>query len=556
MVFNSNLLTPISLWDDFDDGLPLKEVTVTKIKVDAAVLSEVYFSGRAVGSERVRIFGYYSVPDGVEVKGAVLYLSGENEKIGFDSLKEFNSLGFAVLAVDLYGKRDGAMNYTEYPECVSYANLVDAGDRKDRVDDSAKETCWYEWVAVAKYAVKYLKSLGYEKIAVVGDKTGANVGWQTVAFNEDATCFVALFGAGWTANKNEYRYAVTEETLETDESYMKYVAAVEAHAYAPYVKCPVLYLTATNSEFFEFDRCGDTLSRLDKEVPCYYNYSVGYNVHLDLACKRDMTAFLNRYLADGEDLRKNPELNLEGPQENTLFTVVADGDGLCELKIFVSDGVLVSHCRNWREYSPKLGEDGNFVLSLDLRGKETVFAFCVAEYVGGLKFSSKEVFKRYDSVDRSKTDKLIYFDRNGTNGLGFLDEDGANALATGVFAEKGVELVEGANGIFGAYSADGLISYAFANPTFAFGDDSIIKLDVYAPEFCSLELAFYERAENGVRRYTYTRDFKAGAVWQDLLVKVTDFKSDVGFGIKNHDGIFAFSIYSESKFAVNNILVI
>ena len=299
MNFKNSLLTPISLWGDFDDSLPLKSTTVSKIKVDGAVISEVYFSGRAVGNERVRIFGYYSVPDDVNPKGAILYIPNDDEKIGSDTFKEFLSVGYAVLAIDVYGKREGSVNHTEYPTAVYYANAVSAGRCKDFVDESAKETCWYEWVAVGRYAVKYLKEIGFDSICLAGNKIGANVGWQIAAFDKTVTCFIAMFGAGWTAYKNVCKFDENaKEPIEADDSSRKYVAAVDAHAYAPYVRCPILYLTSTNSTFFDFDRAGDTLSRVNDGVPCFTSYSVGYDSHLDENAKIDALAFLESYIGN------------------------------------------------------------------------------------------------------------------------------------------------------------------------------------------------------------------------------------------------------------------
>ena len=59
------------------------------------------------------------------------------------------------------------------------------------VERTAKETCWYEWACIGKYAISYLKSrLEVDKIALLGIKQGANVGWQML-YNEDrVSCFV------------------------------------------------------------------------------------------------------------------------------------------------------------------------------------------------------------------------------------------------------------------------------------------------------------------------------------------------------------------------------
>ena len=554
MDFKNTLLTPISLWENFDDGLPLKGTSVNKIKVDGATMSEVYFSGRNIDGERVRVYGYYSEPDNA-VKGAILYLSGEDEVVGSESFKEFLHDGYAVLAVDIYGKRDNVTNYTEYPSAVSYANLSETGRHKDFVDESARETCWFEWVSAGRYAVKYLKELGHKFICVAGDKTGANVGWQLVAFDKNVSCFIALFGAGWTAYKNMSKFDQNaEEPIESEESFRKYVAAVDAHAYAPYVKCPVLYLTSTNSKFFDFDRAGDTLSRIRKTVPCYYNYSVGYDVHLDLQSKNDIIAFLSAYMSDNSvNTITSPELAFTENGNKLKFTVDCDIQKATSVKIYISEGIMNAAYRNWKRYDITKNENGEYALEYLSVGKLAVFAFCVVDYSDGITLSSKEVLKRYDTqIDKHTTSKLIYSGKRGLNGLTFIDDEPTSI----VFEDKYVEEVEGADNIIGAYSKYGLKSYKFSEPDVSIGDASMIKFDIFVKEYCPLTLTLYENAEGEVKKYHYIVELKSENIWQNILVKISDFKSDTGIVVKNFDKLVALSVNSDAKFIINNVLII
>ena len=551
MIIKNTFLTPSSLWEGFDDGLPLKETVVNKIKVESAIMTELYFSGRAVGSERVRIYGFYSVPESGVSKGAILYLSGENEKIGFASLQELVATGYSVLTVDLYGERDELKNHTEYPSSIEYANLLQVGRHKDFVDESARETCWYEWTSVARYAVSFLKSKGYEKIAVVGDKTGANVGWQLAAFDHRLSCFVALFGAGWTAYKNEYKYASEFDESEKDESFRKYVAAVDAHAYAQYVRCPVLFLTSTNGDFMEFDRAGDTLSRMNEEVPCYYNFSAGYNAHLDDLSKNDLFAFLKKYIGIGGKMPINPELAVTEENGKLKFTATADGcEKISGVTLFVNDGVIESPYRNWKKYG--MTPDKKSVFSADYSPEaDKTFAFCIVEYENGLALASKEVIRRSENTNKF-VHRLIYSGRNGLNGLCFSDEPDGK-----VFLKRTIELKSGANDILGAYSPDGLISYAFLENDFALGDNSLLKFDVCADEYCVVKFSLYELDINGdLKEYSFTGEFKAEGVWQNTIVKITDFKSESGLTIKNYGGIIALGIKSEARYILNNVLIV
>ena len=554
MNFKNSLLTPISLWSDFDDSLPLKSTTVSKMKVDGAIISEVYFSGRAVGNERVRIFGYYSVPDDITPKGAILYIPNDNEKIGSDTFKEFLSVGYAVLAIDVYGKREGSVNHSEYPTAVYYANVVNAGRRKDFVDESAKETCWYEWVAVGRYAVKYLKEIGFDSICLAGNKIGANVGWQIAAFDKRVTCFIAMFGAGWTAYKNVCKFDENaKEPIEADDSSRKYVAAVDAHAYAPYVRCPILYLTSTNSTFFDFDRAGDTLSRVNDDVPCFTAYSVGYDAHLSESAKIDVLAFLETYIGKKSQIRPK-HVDLVCTQEGDKLRFEADYGNLKakNICVYVNEGVKYASKRDWVRYEATEDELGKRSVLYSIESKGIVFAFCSVEFADGTVFCSKEIFKKVEKTsDKKLSSKLIYSSKKGLNGLTFIDED----ASISIFADKNIEEIIGPDGIVGAYSQSGLLSFKLCDPDFSLTDASILKFDAFVNEYCPLTLTLYED-DGEIKKYSFTQELKSENIWQNILVKISDFKSDVGFVIKNYDKVFAMSIKSDAKFVINNVLII
>ena len=553
MEFKNTLLTPISLWEDFDDGLPLKSAFVNAIKVDGIVTSEVYFSGRAVGSDRVRIYGYFSHREQNDAKGVILYLPAEDEFVGADSFKEFISEGYSVLAVDLYGRRDGATNFTEYPESVNYANLSESGSYKNSVLLSAKETSWYEWVAVGRYAVKFLKEQGYSSICVVGNKTGANVGWQLVAFDENTDCFVALFGAGWTAYKGVSKFN-ENEPIEADEASRKYVAAVDAHAYAPYVKRPVLYLTSTNGRFFDFDRAGDTLTRIDKNTPCFYNCSVGYDESLDVVSKNDIVAFLAAYCAkSGCVMPKNDELTCAESDNFVEFKLNGASD-INRVTFYVGEGETDARSRNWVEYEVEPDKNGGYSLRYKPDGKGIVFAFASISFENGITLCTKETFCRTEKTAVKRTNsKLIYSGKIGLNGLTFIDDE----TSVGLFADKKVEEIAGPDDIIGAYSADGLKSYKLSDEEFSLTDASILKFDVFAKEYCPLTLTLYEDCNDGsVKKYTESIEFKAENIWQNALVKISEFKSELGQPVRNYDKITAVSIRSDASFIVNNVLII
>ena len=89
------------------------------------------------------------------------------------------SRGYSALMVDYRGEWENSEFFTKYPEDISYANTAKCGRTKDYVDDSADKTCWYEWVAVGLFAIKYLRErVQSDKIAVVGIRDGGEIAWK------------------------------------------------------------------------------------------------------------------------------------------------------------------------------------------------------------------------------------------------------------------------------------------------------------------------------------------------------------------------------------------
>ena len=119
-----------------------------------------------------------------------------------------------------------------------------------------------------------------------------------------------------------------------------------------------------------------------------------------------------------------------------------------------------------------------------------------------------------------------------------------------------MELVREADGINGAYSHCGLISYKFSEPSCSVDENSILELDFYTTEFCVIKIAFMVNTPDGVKDFSYALEMKSGSIWQNVILRIGEFKSAEGMSIRNFNDIFALRIESDGKYAVNNILLI
>ncbi|MBE5742173.1 MAG: hypothetical protein E7360_02495 [Clostridiales bacterium] len=558
MAITSTFLTPKTLWENFTADKPLKISKINEVRYDKITYGEYYFSGRDVDGESVRIFGVYATPDEKKKYSAVLYIPDVTDTINFEVIREYVKLGYAVLAVDIYGERAGVENYTSYPKSVYYANYEKRGNYMDYVEETAKKTSWYEWVCVERFAISFLKNQpNVDKIGVIGVKDGANIAWQIAATDDRIACSVMLFGAGWKAYTSVPRYGDQSQEIPMNEERRRFIAAVEAHAYAQSVTCPILFLSATNNDKFDFDRSFDTLLRIPEKIDCSFNYSPGFKEYLDGFCEKDVELFLKKYLS-GSDVTfpKAPELEVK--QDGTFFdiTVKCDGqDKVAECKVYVNEGVEDPSLRNWMPCEQK-ETDGELNFEYVVSGNTSkIFAFAVVKYKSGVTVSSRFLYKNIQPSTAKKSG-LVYTSRDGLDGITFYDKNATEIKSIFVNRDEFIKLVKGADGISGAYSHCGLISYRFGEPSWRIDERSILKFDLYTNEFCVLRLIFMQKTASGTQEFVYTTEIKAGSIWQNIVVKIGEFKSAEGMSIRKYDDIYALRIEGDGKYAVNNILLI
>lgn len=177
----STILTPLSLWKNFDDSLPLDAVTVNEKEEDGIKFEYVKFEGRRAKSSRVSIAGIFAEGSNSLPSECIFIVPDSGETVDEELIKIFVRAGYSVFMVDYRGEAEGTSFHTVYPPEIDYANTARCGRYKNYVDDSADKTCWYEWVAVCRYAYKYIQErTNGRNIGVVGIRDGGEIVWKLI----------------------------------------------------------------------------------------------------------------------------------------------------------------------------------------------------------------------------------------------------------------------------------------------------------------------------------------------------------------------------------------
>ncbi len=548
------ILTPITLWNSFDDTLALKEVKLNSFTLQNATYTNVYFSGRQVGANRVRIYGLF-VEQKCKSKGSILVLSDVADKIDGELVNHFVSQGYDVLAVDLRGENGGDGEYTKYPEEISYANYIKRGDTFEHAYNLANQTCWYEWTAVARYAVSYLKSKKPNgKVGVIANRYSANVLWQLSATDKRVDCAIFLFGAGWLAYKGVNKYEEVKKGIELDEERYRFIAGIEAQSYATYVTCPVLFLGATNSDNFDAERSIETLLRLPNQDTTWFNFITIAKDVLDENCLKDVDLFFAKFIAkESVTLPKTPTIEIDCDEEDIIYTVDYYGKNAVDVvHVLSSSNTYNTNDRVWYNVTPTITESGKYNFRRKAYGNvDFEIAFAIVKYKNGFTISSKFSFKKLGIKSLSKTPSVLF--SSFKQPANFIVENVKTELMGNVFSSSLYAIKEGPFNIKGIYSSNTLTTYAVRKIADTIEESSFLKFDVAS--------SFNDTLSVEIKLLTGEVYFKEVAIrggdyWQNVQLFLSDFKDENAKGIREYDKIISISISSLGAFMINNFILL
>lgn len=367
----NTFLTPVTLWKDFDDTLPLEVMTLSERNEDGIIQRDIRFLGRRAGDRRVNIYAKYVFPEKAGRFPAIMVFFEAGNPFDEVFVKRFVRRGYGVLCVDYCGD-NGTDLHTVYPPAVDYANYVRAGTHLNKAEPTARETSWYEWAGVARYAAKFLATREeVTKYGAIGLRTGGEIIFKIAPYVK-LGCMISVCAAGWLAYRGREKF--TGEKQVFDEEHHRFIAGLDSQSYAPYINCPVLLLSAVNDTKHDYDRVYDTFQQLNPAIQKSFLYSSHGNGLIGSHSIADIDLFLDKYLKDmSVFVSDTVDLAVE---ENDCGDLVAkvtfDKDAeLKECGIFFTEQISGAHARDWTRVLGSLNEvkDNSVVIPLSIYEK-------------------------------------------------------------------------------------------------------------------------------------------------------------------------------------------
>ena len=553
------ILTPTTLWNNFDDTLDLSAVTIGIKRSNGIKFERVNFFGRETGEGRVKIFGIFASSEASPSNDTVIIFPDSTESVNESVLRLFVERGYSALMVDYRGEWENKEHFTVYPKNIEYANILKCGRYKDFVDNSADKTSWYEWVAVGIYARKYVaERTGSENIAVLGIRDGGEIAWK-LATARKFSCAIPVCSAGWLAYLGVSKYSSEEQQLDNER--YRFIAGIDSQAYAPFVRCPMLLLCSTNDVRFDYDRAYDTFSRINPQYASnsIIAYSVQSDASIDGKSFEDMFMFLGKHLKGRQVfLPQNGDITVSvDGEENLIATAKFDNSGnIKDCGIYMAEDSIDSSIREWLSCKkPEKVSDNEFKSTLDVyKDTSTLFVLAYATYVNGFTAWSKIAVKKLSGRFKNTADKrtVMFSAKNGTDG--FCITNIRSVAIGGIFFTGSValpQIVKKAKGIEGIYSEYGLTTYRLNSLRYSQSRDKVLKVDVFCDSTAEIVFMIEDIDKGNTYRYSQT---VLGGVWQSLVLKSKFFKDVNGATLADYSHKLKLCVDSEEKYAINNVM--
>jgi hypothetical protein len=553
------ILTPVTLWKDFDDTLLFEEKVLSEQIENGVVTRELFFSGRQTNKGRVKIYAKYVFPEGAEEFPAVMILFEAGFPFDEKLYLRYVKSGYGVLCVDYCGARDEGY-FTEYPQDIDYANYTRAGEKLKKAEPSAKETSWYEWAAVARYAVRYLSERKeVTRVGAIGLRTGGEILFKIAPY-APISCMISVCAAGWLAYRGVEKFADGKKVVFSEERH-RFIAGIDSQSYAPYVKCPLLLISAINDRKYNYDRVYDTFEKINPQVEKALLFSAHGNGLIGSHSLHNVDLFLDKYLKGRSVFLSEPVSICVEEDENGKLVVRGKFDAhgeISEYGIFFTEKVTDSESRDWTRVLGRAEdlEDNVGTVPLNLyAGTKKALVYAFVNYSNNFSVTSKiqEVVVEKQYANACPASRVLYTSTDGRNGFSVF-RNRARAIAD-CFVEgedSKPNLLPGYGGIAGITSRADIVSYRVGEPRYEAPEGAAFSFDAYAKEKSSVKVSFYREEDDAV--FTAEAKIEGGGKWKRVLMSPEDFMSETGAHLSDFKEVSSLSVSFDGEVLINNVI--
>jgi len=285
----------VDLWKDYDPAKEDLEVKVIKEwKEDGVTTRYITFKVGTFKGKDARIAAYYSFPDNGQKNPAFVWTHGGGQRADRKRGIEYAKKGFAVVDLNWLGRpleEDiaentdwGEMDPTQGPNF--YAKAKRKGWKRGVTPDeytidpvpSPRNNNWFLLVVAGKRGITFLEQqpeVNAERIGFAGFSMGGTI-TSMVAMDPRLKAVAPFVGGTGFLHEDFPGVPGTSISVHYRDHLEMYKNTVDPAAYWPQVKCPVMFISASNDFHAGFERIYKSMGLLPHSA-----WRVSSNIHIN-----------------------------------------------------------------------------------------------------------------------------------------------------------------------------------------------------------------------------------------------------------------------------------
>ena len=550
-------LTPTLVWADYNPtSTPLETTILGNTQDGNFVCTEYCFTSETTPSGRVRVNSLvYFDSRWVDQRPAVIVLPTLHNSVRPEIVcKELVRSGYVAVLIDYANNTTVGTEKTTFPPEYDYAEYPLCREYMYSIRTSAKETPWFIWAKLARRAISFTmehRLVLKNRIGMIGFGTGGHIAWMVAGVDERLKTVIPIDAGGYLWCRDRKRFG-SDVVPKTDEE-SAFSTGVGAETYARTIKCPLLLVLSSNSDYFDIDRSGDIFTLVPSNNK-HLLITKNTNGQITESTLLSVENWLSKYLAHDNKATQNPVATFEVSEDNIMLHLDT-GANPTSMKIYVSSGKDSSAVRSWTELTEmqRIGNN-NYVSKIHVIDQdEYMVAFATVTYTKNIMYStpvvailpSKYGLKENESIANS-TSRIIY---NGSMGLGnfivesssFILNDNSLNIAKGPYNIKGISTTTG-----------NLVLFRSSYETLSDDKNIIFRFDAYSKEARTIQLSLLSLTSK--ESYSAYINLKGGEHWQGVSLDAQSFKNNKGKSLTRFSEINKFIFIGAENVVFNNIL--
>ena len=394
-----------SLWAGYDpEALPLDTQVVQKSVEDGIVLEKLYYTSEIYKGFTVRVIAYYGYPKSAKRLPAILHIHGGGQTATKAYVEYWAKRGYAAISIDWGGY---PLEHNPDEGNTDWGPL-DANQKNKtmtyQVMPNTRDNSWFHWAIACRRAITFLErqpQVDKSRIGIFGVSMGGRLTWLVAGIDHRIKAAASVYGA---VDMSEPLPGIpgSEQIKLTPAQAAIWKGALDASAYAPRIRCPFLFLGATDDFYGNMDFVNQVLKRIPGQNR-WQAYSLHFSHHVAPQQAADLPLFMDRWLKNGAPWPKNSSVSLDLTTADHVpeaSVAPASADDVTKVSVYYSVG-RNPQSRFWRSATTK-EIAGHWKATLPLTATNRgLHVFANVFYKNGLCLSTPEHFVSSKELARS-----------------------------------------------------------------------------------------------------------------------------------------------------------